>query len=242
MIVIEDDCDATTFQCRSAQERFAHAHHVKCDLDQKFVCRCSSSHVREPFFVHIIAVPRCSLPQPQRLQNPPPEIAVQTKVDRHVRNIQIRASTRAPQSCNRTDLFKSSCADVSCCPPARISRVPHLRIQSCSLETNLIVAQTCCGVSRFLRLVHCCRFHCFLSLWILTSQSPCLRLGIWAAVCTNNQQLCARIFRSFDTHPRIAGALLSFTPNLALGGFSFAFPFPGDGIDFHRIFIVCVSG
>ena len=33
-IVIEDDCHATMFQCRSAQERFAHVHHVKCDLDQ----------------------------------------------------------------------------------------------------------------------------------------------------------------------------------------------------------------
>ena len=34
IIVIEDDCDATTFQCRSAEERFAHARHIKCDLDQ----------------------------------------------------------------------------------------------------------------------------------------------------------------------------------------------------------------
>ena len=33
-IVIEDDCDATTFQCRSTQEKFAHVHHVKCGLDQ----------------------------------------------------------------------------------------------------------------------------------------------------------------------------------------------------------------
>ena len=28
IIVIEDDCDATMFQCRSAQEKFAHVHHV----------------------------------------------------------------------------------------------------------------------------------------------------------------------------------------------------------------------
>ena len=33
IIVIEGNCDATTFQCRSAQERFAHVHHVKRDLD-----------------------------------------------------------------------------------------------------------------------------------------------------------------------------------------------------------------
>ena len=34
IIVIEDDCHATMFQRRSAQERFAHVHHVKRDLDQ----------------------------------------------------------------------------------------------------------------------------------------------------------------------------------------------------------------
>ena len=43
IVVIEDDCDATMSQCRSAQERFAHAHHVKCDLDQN-----SSAAVRHP--------------------------------------------------------------------------------------------------------------------------------------------------------------------------------------------------
>ena len=47
MIVIEDDCDATMFQCRSAQERFAHVHHVKCDLDQN-----SSTTVRHHLPVH----------------------------------------------------------------------------------------------------------------------------------------------------------------------------------------------
>ena len=34
IIVIEDECHATMFQCRSAQERFAHVHHVIRDLDQ----------------------------------------------------------------------------------------------------------------------------------------------------------------------------------------------------------------
>ena len=33
IIVIEDDCHATMFQCKCAQEKFAHVHHVKCDLD-----------------------------------------------------------------------------------------------------------------------------------------------------------------------------------------------------------------
>ena len=112
------------------------------------------------------------------------------------------------------------CVDVSCCLPARISRVPHLRVQSCSLETNLFAVQTCL-VSKFLRLVHCCRFHCFLSLWISTSLSPCLFLEVWAAACTNNQQLHVRAIRSFDTHLRSASALLSFHRNLHLSGFLF---------------------
>ena len=51
-IVNEDDCDATTFQCRSAQERFAHVHHVKCDLDQN-----SSTAVRHHMSVnHFLSV------------------------------------------------------------------------------------------------------------------------------------------------------------------------------------------
>ena len=136
VIVIDDDCDATMFQCRGAQEKFAHVHHVKCNLDQN-----SSTAVRHHmsvnhFFVRSVAVPRCSLPQLQRLWNSPLEIVVQTRVGRHVQNIQNRSSNRAPQSCSKTDLPNSSCTDVSCCLPARISRVPHLRFQSCSFETN----------------------------------------------------------------------------------------------------------
>ena len=47
IIVIEDDCHATMFQCKSAQERLAHVHHVKCDLDQD-----SFSTVRHHVPVH----------------------------------------------------------------------------------------------------------------------------------------------------------------------------------------------
>ena len=35
IIVIEDDCHATMFQCRNAQERFAHVHDVKRTQDKK---------------------------------------------------------------------------------------------------------------------------------------------------------------------------------------------------------------
>ena len=57
--MIDDDCDATTFQCRSAQERFAHVHHVKYDMDQNSSTTVSSSQVRNSFFVRSVAVPRC---------------------------------------------------------------------------------------------------------------------------------------------------------------------------------------
>ena len=43
-------------------------------------------------------------------------------------------------------------------PVQRISRVPHRRIQSCLLETNLMAVQACL-VPRSLRLLYCCRFH-----------------------------------------------------------------------------------
>ena len=177
-------------------------------------------------------------------------------VGRHVQNIQNRSLTRAPQSCsNRTDLPSSPCAKVSCCLPARISRVPHLRIQPRSLEINLAAVQTWLE-SKFHRLVYCCHFHWFLSLWNSTYPSAlavALRFGrllvatvssfvsVLSAVSTLTLEarvLCCRFTVTFAWV-----ALFSFLATLlALAGFSFASPFPGDGIDFHRIFIVCVSG
>ena len=66
IIVIEDDRHATMFQRTSAQERFAHVHHVKCDLDQNSFSTVRH-HAHTPLFVRSVAVPRCSLPQLQRL-------------------------------------------------------------------------------------------------------------------------------------------------------------------------------
>ena len=165
IIEIENDCHATVFQCRSAQERFAHVHHVKCDLDQD-----SFSSVRHHVPVHhflsvCVAVPRCSLPQRRRLYNSPLQIAVQTTVGRHDQNIQHRSSTRAPQfstsqsDWDDSDLPNSPCTDVSCCLPAIISRVPHLRIQSCALEINLAAVRTCLNLDSNHRLVYCCHSH-----------------------------------------------------------------------------------
>ena len=99
-------------------------------------------------FCGSVAVPRCSLPQHRRLWNSQLEIAVQTTVGRHDQTIQNRPSTRAPQfstsqsDWNETDLPNSPCTDVSCCLPVKISRIPHLRIQSCSLEINLAAVRT----------------------------------------------------------------------------------------------------
>ena len=68
IIVIEDECHTTMFQCRSAQERFSHVHHVKCDPDQNSSTAIRHHvRVREQLFVRSVAVPRCSLPQLRRL-------------------------------------------------------------------------------------------------------------------------------------------------------------------------------
>ena len=145
---------------------------------------------------------------------------------RHVQNIQNRSSTRAPQfstsqsDWNETDLPNSPCTVVSCCLPVKISRVPHLRIQSCSLEINFAVVPTCLE-SKFHRLVYCCHFHWLLSPWISTFWCPCLYVEVWAVACTNNQRLCVHTFRKFDTHIRIASVLLSFLRRLCLSGFLF---------------------
>ena len=155
IIVIEDDCHPTMFQCRSAQVRFAHDHHVKCDLDQdSFSTVCH--HV--PVHHFLSAVLQCHVVRCHSVDvcgthhwklRCIPRWADMSK------NIQNRSSTRAPQSCSKTDLPNSPCTDVSCCLPAKISRVPHLRIQSCSLEINLAVVLTCSNH----RLVYCCHYH-----------------------------------------------------------------------------------
>ena len=148
----------TTCQCRSAQKRFAHVHHVKSDLHQD-----SSTAVRHHMSInHFLSVVlqchvvRCHSFNVCRTHHW--KLRCKPGWADTSKNIQNRSSTRAPQSCNRTNLPSLPRADVSCCLPARISRVPHLRTQSCSLETNLTAVQTCL-VSKFLRLVYCCHFH-----------------------------------------------------------------------------------
>ena len=146
------------FQCRSAQERFAHVHHVKCDLDQN-----SFSTVRHHVPVHhfLSVVLQCHVVRCHsfdvcrthhwKLRCKPwwADMSKTSRIDHQLVLLSLDW---------KTDLPISPCTDVSCCLPAKISRVPHLRIQSCSLEINLAAVQTCL-MSKFHRLVYCCHFH-----------------------------------------------------------------------------------
>ena len=136
----------------------------------------------------------------------------------------------------------------------KISRLPHLRIQSCSLEINLAAVRTCL-VSKFHQLVYCCHSHWFLSPWISTFPCLCLSLRfvrllvptiscfvpILSRVSTFTFESWVFCCRSSVIFAWVA--FFSFLATLlAFDGFFFAFPFPGDGIDSHWIFVVCVSG
>ena len=149
-----------TFQCRSAQERFAHAHHVKCDLHQN-----SSSAVRRHvsanhFFVHSVAlqchVVRCHSLNVCRthhwkLRCKPgwADMSITSRIDHQLVLFSLSIGLIFP--IHRVLTFLAVFQREK-------SRVPHLRIKSCSLEANLIAVQTCL-VSKFLRLVYCCHFH-----------------------------------------------------------------------------------
>ena len=151
IIVIENDCDATIFQCRSAQERFAHVHHVKCDLDQNSFSTVSH-HVSVHHFLSVLLqchVVRCHSFNVCRTHH--------WKLRCKPRRADMSKTSRIDHQLVLLR-FPVSLIDVSCCLPAKISRVPHLRIQSCSLEINLAAVLTCL-MSKFHRLVYCCHFH-----------------------------------------------------------------------------------
>ena len=135
--MIEDDC--AMFPCRNAQERFAHVHHVKCDLDQN-----SSTAVRHHMSVnHFLSIVlQCHVVRCHnfdvcrtfhwKLRCKPwwADMSKSSRIDHQLVLLSLDW---------KTDLPNSPSTDVSCCLPANISRVPHLRIQSCSLEINLAV-------------------------------------------------------------------------------------------------------
>ena len=153
---------------------------------------------------------------------------MQTTVGRHVQNIQNRSSTRAPQfstsqsDWDETDLPNSPCADASCCLPTKISRVPHLRIQPCSLEINLAAVLTCLNLDSNHRLVYCClSLTDFSHLGFRLSRALAFALKFGRLLVPTISSFVSVIFRSFDTHPRIASAPLSVLRNLCLSGFLF---------------------
>ena len=153
------------FQCRSAQERFAHVHHVKCDLD-----RNSSSTVRHHVPVHHYLsvvlqchVVRCHIVDVCRTHHwkfrCKPRRADMSKTSRIDHQVVLLSFPLLSRIGDKTDLPNSQCTDVSCCLPAKIARVPHLRIQSCSLEKNFAVLLTCLDLDTNHRLVCCCHSH-----------------------------------------------------------------------------------
>ena len=143
IIVIEDDCDATMFQCRSAQERFAHVHHVKCDLDQT-----SSTAVRHHVSVNhfLSAVLQCHVVRCHsfdvcrthhwKLRCKPwwADMSKTSRIDHQLVFLSFpllsQIGTRLIFPIHRVPTFLAVFQ-------RKLSRVPHLRIQSCSLEINL---------------------------------------------------------------------------------------------------------
>ena len=82
-----------------------------------------------------------------------------------VYSLQNRSLIRAPQSSTsqsgkgENDLTNSSCYRSFLLSSNEISRVPHLRIQPCSLETNLAAVRTCFNLDFNHQLVYCCHSH-----------------------------------------------------------------------------------
>ena len=101
----------------------------------------SQRSVHTPLSVHSVVVSRCSQSLLRRQYSPPKEIAVQSRVDKHARNIQNRSSTRvlalAHKSRKRVCGARPSSSlnvDVSGCFLQRRSRIPH----QCNNLTNRI--------------------------------------------------------------------------------------------------------
>ena len=124
------------FSAELLRRSFAHFHHVKCDLDQN-----SSTAVRHHVSVNhfLSAVLQCHVVRCHsfdvcrthhwKLRCKPwwADMSKTSRIDH-----QLVLLSMIPRL-----IFPIHCVpDVSCCLPAKISRVPHLRIQSCSLETD----------------------------------------------------------------------------------------------------------
>ena len=190
-IVIEDDCDATTLQCRSAQERFADVHHVKCDLDPN---SCTAVMIDSGCFGHVC--PPWFAPQFPMVSS--------TNVDAVAANNVALQHYGQKVICQLVLLSFPLLSQIGTRLIFPIQRVPTTCLavfqrkypESLICASNRVHLRYYCLVSKFLRLVHCCHFHLFLSLSISTSLSPCLCLEVWAAACTSDQQLCVHTFHS----------------------------------------------
>ena len=154
IIVIVDDCDATTFQCRSAQERFAHVHHVKCDLDQNSFSTVGH-HVSVHHFLsvvlqcHVVCCHSFNVCRTHhRKLRCKPEWADMSKTSRIDHQLVLLSFAigliftihRVPTF---LAVFKRKYPESLICASNRV---------------HLAVVLTCL-MSKFLRLVYCCHFH-----------------------------------------------------------------------------------
>ena len=259
IIVIGDDCDATTFQCRSAHSGKVCARSSRQMWSgSKLVCRCSSSRVRKPLFVRGV----CSATLFAATAS--------TFVEPTIGNF---GANQGGQTCPKhPESIINSCSSVLFQSDWSSQFTVYRRFVLSSSENIQRVPSSahpivftwdklgCCArrvwCPSFFDLITAVTFYWFLSPWISTFPCPCLFLED-LFVCLYQQSACfVSILSTVSTFTIESWvfccrfpltfawvAFFSFLATLlALAGFFFAFPFPGDGIDFHWIFIVSVSG
>ena len=153
IIMIEDDCDATMVQCRSAQERFAQVHHVKCDLDQNSstaVCHhMSVNHfLSAELQCHVVRCHSFNVCRAHhwRLRCKPKwaNMCKTSRIDHQL--VLLSFPSRLISPIHRVPTFLA------------IFQREYPESLICASNINLAAVRTCL-MSKFLRLVYCCHFH-----------------------------------------------------------------------------------
>ena len=249
IIVIEDDCHATMFQCRSAQERFCARSSRQVWSGSRFVFHCSSSRARTPLFVRSVAVPHCSLPQLRRF------------VELTIGNC---GAKKGGQTCPKhAESIINSCSSVlqpdwssqfTVCWRFLLSSSENIQSPSSAHPIVFTCDELgCCADVFGVQVSSTC---VLLSLsWIsvtLDFDFPVplpLPWDLFVCLYQQSKALCP-CFPQFRHAPSnresVTFAWVAFfsflASRLALAEIFSAFPFPRDGIDYHWILIVCVSG
>ena len=164
------------FSAEVLRRGFSQAHHVKCDLDQN-----SSTAVRHHMSVnhflsvvlqcHVVRCHSLDVCRTHRwkLRCEPgwADMSKTSRIDHQLVLLSLVARLIFPV--HRAPTFLAVLQ-------REVSRVPHLRIQSRSLEINCGLRCRRCLVSRFFRLVYCCHFY-MISV-TLDSDFPCAPLPL----------------------------------------------------------------